>query len=79
MKNFTKTEKSAKRSIFWGMYHKIENLTHEKISLQPKFQGSSSKNKKDTGCVVNDLKTCKISRKTKNLPKGVFFGACIIK
>ena len=79
MENFTKTQKSAKRRIFWGMDYKIANLTHVKISLQPKFQGSSLKNKQDIGSVENVFKIWKISRKLKNLPKGEFFGALIIK
>ena len=57
----------------------MENLTHVKISLQPKFQGSSLKNKQDIGSVENVFKIWKISRKLKNLPKGEFFGALIIK
>ena len=40
---------------------------------------STLKNTKDTYCVVNVFKTWKISRKLKNLPKGEFFGALIIK
>ena len=79
MENFTKTQKSAKMRIFLGMDKKIANLTHVKISLQPKFQGSSLKNKQDIGSVENVFKIWKISRKLENLPKGEFFGALIIK
>ena len=66
--------KNLPKGEFFGAY-----LTHVKISLQPKFQGSSLKNKQDIGSVENVFKIWKISRKLKNLPKGEFFGALIIK
>ena len=70
---FHENQKSAKRRIFWSIDYEVANLSHVKISLQPKFQGSSCKNDQDRGSVINTLKKWKISGNIKNPGKGDFF------